>query len=113
MFKYLLYLYNIKKKRYYKKFILLSIKFMKELRITLFNIIIFILFCIIIPEICGIILLSLYYLNNSDNIHLTYIDYICLNMIVTWLIGFITMIIIVHIWSRRQTGDCRLLDDDW
>ena len=49
---------------------------------------------------------------NKDNIHITYVDYIVNNMIMTWFIGFLTMITIVHIWARRKTGDCRL-GDDW
>ena len=98
--------------QYFKNFILSSIKFMKDLGIMLFNILIFIVFCIIIPDIVGIILFSLYYLYNKDNIHITYVDYIVNNMIMTWFIGFLTMITIVHIWARRQTGDCRL-GDDW
>ena len=99
--------------QYFKSFILSSIKFMKDLCIMLFNIIIFIVFCIIIPDIVGIILFSLYYLYDRDNIHFTYVDYIINNMIMTWFIGFLTMITIVHIWARRQTGNCRLNDDDW
>jgi len=85
---------------------------MKDLGVMLFNILIFIVFCIIIPDIVGIILFSLYYLCNKGNIHITYVDYIINNMIMTWFIGFLTMITIVHIWARRQTGDCRL-GDDW
>jgi hypothetical protein len=98
--------------QYFKSFILSSIKFMKDLGIMLFNILIFIVFCIIIPDIVGIILFSLYYLYNKDNIQITYVDYIVNNMIMTWFIGFLTMITIVHIWVRRKTGDCRL-GDDW
>ena len=80
--------------------------------IILFNILIVIVFCIIIPDIVGMVMFSLYYLYNRDNIHFPYIDYIVNNMIMTWLIGFITMLTIIHIWARRQTGDCRL-GDDW
>ena len=98
--------------QYFKNFILSSIKFMKDFCIILFNILIFIVFCIIIPDIVGMIMFSLYYLYNRDNIHFPYVDYIVNNMIMTWLIGFITMLTIIHIWARRQTGDCRL-GDDW
>jgi hypothetical protein len=97
--------------QYLKNFTFTSINFMKELCNTLFNILIFIVFCIIIPDIVGIILFSLYYLYNIDNIDLTYIDYIIKNMIMTWFSGFLNMLVIVHIWARCKAGECHFDDD--
>jgi len=96
--------------QYFKNFTLLSINFMKAVCITLFNIIIFIIFCIIIPDIVGIILFSLYYIYNIDIIHFTYVDYIINNLIITWFTGFLFMLIIVHIWARCNAGECYLDD---
>ena len=65
-------------------------------------------FCFIfIPTLLGIIMYSIdYYFSN--NINYSYKDYIFHNIISEWLFGFISLIIILHIWAKCTMGDCSL-----
>ena len=69
-------------------------------------------FCFIfIPTLLGIIMYSLnyyYYYSNSININYSYKDYIFHNIIAEWLLGFILLITILHIWAKCTMGNCRL-----
>ena len=70
-------------------------------------------FCFIfIPTLLGIIMYSINYYYYSNIINYSYKDYIFHNIIAEWLLGFILLITILHIWAKCKMGNCRL-DDDW
>jgi len=76
--------------------------------VKLYYFILFCICCIIIPELLGLGLLSISYVyNDMDN---EYHEYIKKNLMLMWMIGFIIMIIILHIWARCKSGGCRLDD---
>ena len=79
--------------------------------IKLYYVFLFIFCFIFIPTLLGIIMYSLnyyYYYSNSINNNYSYKDYIFHNIIAEWLLGFILLITILHIWAKCTMGDCRL-----
>jgi len=74
----------------------------------LYYIILFWLCCIVIPEIFGIGLFSISYVYYDINDG--YNEYIKKNLITGWLMGFLIMIMILHIWARCKAGGCQLDD---
>ena len=94
----------------YNNFITVIHKLYK-LFIKLYYVCLFTFCFIIIPTLLGIIMYSMnyyYYYYYSNSINYSYKDYIFHNIIAEWLLGFILLITILHIWARCTMGGCRL-----
>ena len=94
---------------YFITFIHILKKLFINIIIKLYYVCLFTFCFIFIPTLLGIIMYSMnYYYSFSNSINNSYKDYIFHNIIPEWLLGFILLITILHIWAKCTMGDCRL-----